>query len=167
MITPVGHLQHRFRPAGVHPDSVWSVELTEFLSQPAEGADVLALAIVLVDITRSISISHVNVAIGGYGKVGWAIHRAGAIGSDFIGFGLRWVSQREDLFAFQSALRGNAVQMIADIQIFRAAFFSDEQTVSAALKLLAPGSDEFALIIENDDCVGALTGGVNGVFDVD
>ena len=153
--------------AAVHDDAVRAIQLAGLLALAAEGADVLALAVVLVDVAGAVAVAHVEIAVGRDGEVGGAVLRLLAVGAGLVGLGLIRVAEREDLFAVERRLHHDAARRVAEVEVFGAALLLDVQPVRAALELLAPALDELALFVEDHHGVGAFAGGVDGVVHVD
>ena len=72
-IGAVGDQQQRLRAAQIHGDAVRAIQLARIFALAAERADVLALAVVLVDVARSVAVAHIDIAIGRDGQVGGAV----------------------------------------------------------------------------------------------
>ena len=63
VVAAVGDDEDRRSPARVHPDAVRLVELPRLRSVAAERADVLRLAVVLIDVVRAVAVADVDVAV--------------------------------------------------------------------------------------------------------
>src|ERR1700691_1209166 len=163
----VGHQQQRLRSAQIHGDAVRAVQLARLFALAAERADELALAIILVNVARTIAIAHVDIAVGRDGQVGRAVLGRLAVRIQLVEFGLLGIAQRKDFFAIQRRLHYDPALGVAQIQKLRAAFLADVQAVRAALKLLAPGLDALAAMVEYHHRIVALAGIVDRVVYVD
>jgi len=62
-VAAIRYQQKGFLAAQVHRNAVRTIELPRFLPFSAERVNIIALAVVLVDITGPIAISNINIAI--------------------------------------------------------------------------------------------------------
>src|ERR1017187_1006378 len=166
-VPTVRHRQDGFCDTRVHDDAVGAIDFAGFFSFAAERAYVLALAVVLVDVARSVPVAHVEIAVGRDRQIGGAVLRLLAVGARLVGLGLLRVSQREHLFAIQGRLHHDAPADVAQVQELGASLFTYVQPVRAAFERRAPGLDELAVGVEDHHRVRTVAGGIDRVVDVD
>ena len=168
LIGAVGDIQYWLRTTCIEEDAVRAEKLASILAGAAEGADIFSLAVVLNDVTRTISIANIDIAVGRDGQVcrtelqwftvwAWLRIRLGFFG----------ITQREYLFTIQRGLYYQATLNVAEVQKLGAAFLPDVEAVSASAELLAPALDELSLVIEDHHAVRLLACGVDSVVNVD
>ena len=63
-----------------------AIELAGVFAVAAEGADVLALAVVLIDVAGAVAIADVDIAVGRDRQIGRAVLRLLAVGAGLVGF---------------------------------------------------------------------------------
>ncbi|MFZ0276024.1 MAG: hypothetical protein WA254_11735 [Candidatus Sulfotelmatobacter sp.] len=62
-----------FKPARIDPQAVRAIELIVGFAQSAEGANEFGFLAVLIDEAGAVSVTYVDVAVWGYGYVGWPV----------------------------------------------------------------------------------------------
>ena len=81
IVAAVGNEDHRFIAARVADDAVRAIELSRLAARTSERADVVATLVVLDHVARPVTVSHVDVAVGGDRQVGRPINGFFAIGA--------------------------------------------------------------------------------------
>ena len=102
--------------AQVHGDAVRAIHLARLFAFAAEGADVLALAVVLVDVAGAVAIADVDIAVRGDGQIGRAVFGLLAVGAGLVGFGLVGVADAEHFLAIERGLHHDAALGVAEVQ---------------------------------------------------
>ena len=80
VVAPIGDDEDRRCAARVDPDAVRLGQLARLRSLAAERADVLRLAVVLVDVVRAVAVADVDVAVGRDRDVGRVVALRRAVG---------------------------------------------------------------------------------------
>lgn len=152
--------------AHIHDDPMRAVQLTGFRTLSAEGPDVFARLVVLIDVTRSVPVAHIDIAVWSDGKIRRAVFDLLAIRVRFILLRLVGIPDRKDLFAIERGLYDKAAFRVAEVQEFVSALLANMQPMRAAPEVLAPGFHEFTLMIEYDHAVAAFARGIHRVVNI-
>ena len=158
----VGHCENWFAAAGIDDDAVRTIELAGLFSFATEGPNILAFAVVLVDVARAVTVTDIDVTIRCDGQVGRAVLNflAG------VRFGFLRILERQDFFAVKRGLDHEAALSVAQIEELLLVFFVDVEAVRATFEFFAPALDKLAFVIEDDHAVGLFAGSIYGVVDV-
>src|SRR5206468_6624495 len=166
-VAAVGDGQDGGAAALVHDQTVRAVELARVFAEAAEGPDILAVLIVLVDVAGAVTVAHIDIAVGRDGDIGGTVFLLLALGVRLVGFGFIGVADAPYLLAGERGLDHHAARRIAEMQELLLALGANVQAVCAALELLAPGAHELAFGIEDHHGVVRFTSGIHGVVNVD
>ena len=81
VVAPIGDDQDGLAPRVIDPDPVRLGELARLRSLAAERADVLRLAVVLIDVVRAVAVADVDVAVRRDRDVGRVVGLRSAVGA--------------------------------------------------------------------------------------
>ena len=145
---------------------------------PAERADVLRLAVVLVHERRAVAVADVDVAVGRDGDIGRVVAFRRPVRPGTVRLGVRRPLNLPDDLPLRRRLDHDRLHLglrrhlrirgiHRQVQELVAAFRADVQAVGDPAELLAPRSDELSLLVEDDHRVRAVARRVDRVMDVD
>ena len=139
----------------VEPETVRCLELPWSVARAAEGPHPLGVLVVLVDEMRPVTVADVEAAVGGEGHVRRRERGIGLVVDVRL---LRGLLDPDDL-PFQVRLDHEIDRHhAAEVQELLPVLLADVDAMAAAVVLLAEGSDELAVRVENNDCVLSLVG---------
>jgi hypothetical protein len=167
LIGAVGNIQYWLRTTCIEGDAVRAEKLASIFAGATKGAYVFSLVVVLNDVTRTISIANIDIAVGRDGQVCRTVLQWFTVWAWLrIRLGFFGITQREYLFTIQRGLYYQATLNVAEIQKLGAAFLLNVEAMNAAAELLAPAFDELSLVIEDHHAVRLLARSVDSVVNV-